>query len=91
MTDFTLSEEDRKDLLESHGHLRTILQTIWECNDLWMSDVGKLESLMFKMQRHLNFERKKDAEGSGYYDSFVLAEENNPAPKKRRQPKKNDS
>lgn len=90
MTDFTLSEEDRKDLLESHGHLRTILQTIWECNDLWMSDVGKLESLMYRMQNHLNFERKKD-EDTGYYGSFVLAEDNNPAPKKRGRPKKDDS
>jgi len=87
--DFTLDAAARRELLDSHNELRTALQTILECNDMWMSDVGKLESLMYRMQSHLNFERKTDV-GTGDYGSFVLAEENEPAPKKHGRLKKND-
>ena len=88
MTDFTITQEQRRELLESHNELRSALQTIWECHDVWMSDIANLEGLMSRMQRHLDFAQPKDGHS---YMNWVLAEENKPAPKKRGRPKKNDS
>jgi len=85
MTDFTLNEEARRELLQSFNELRTAMSNIWECQDLWMSDTRNLERLMHRMQRRLDFAQQKD--GTPYMN-YVLAEDNNPAPKKRRQPKK---
>ena len=75
MSDFTITEEQRRELLESHNELRTTLQTIWECNDLWMSDVAKLEKLMHQLHQHLKFVRQED---SNPYTKWVLEEDNPP-------------
>jgi hypothetical protein len=80
-----ITTEQRRELLESHNDLRTALQTIWECNDIWLSDVSKLETLMIRLQRTLAFERPQDGHP---HMNFVLAEDNQPAPKKRGRPKK---
>jgi len=85
LTNFTLSGEARRELLQSHNELRTALQTIWECQDLWMSDITNLEKLVNRMQRHLDF--AQPTEGHAYMN-YVLAEENKPAPKKRGRPAK---
>ena len=55
MTDFTITQEQRREFLESHNELRTVLGTIWECNDLWMSDVAKLEKLLHRLHQNLKF------------------------------------
>ena len=75
MSDFTITQEQRRELLESHNELRTTLHTIWECNDLWMSDVAKLEKLMHQLQQHLKFVRQAD---SNPYTKWVLEEDNPP-------------
>ena len=85
MTDFTLNEEARRELLQSFNELRTAMSNIWECQDLWMSDTRNLERLMHRMQRRLDFAQQKD--GTSYMN-YVLAEDNNPAPKKAGRPKK---
>ncbi len=85
MTDFTITQEQRRELLESHNELRSALQTIWECQDLWMSDVTNIERLVSRMQRHLGF--AQPTEGHAYMN-YVLAEDNKPAPKKRGRPAK---
>ena len=87
--DFTIDAAARRELLESYNELRTALQTLWECNDLWVSDLRNLETLMHRMQQTLQFQRPENAEWNGY-GKWVLAEENKPAPKKRGRPKKND-
>lgn len=81
-----ITTEQRRELLESHNDLRNALQNVWECQDLWLSDISKLETLMFRLQKTLAFVRPQD--GHQYMD-FVLAEDNQPAPKKRGRPKKN--
>ena len=84
--DFTIEAAARRELLESYNELRTALQTLWECNDLWVSDLRNLETLMHRMQQTFQFQRSED----NNYGKWVLAEENKPAPKKRGRPKKND-
>jgi len=75
MTDFTITQEQRCEFLESHNELRTVLHTIWECNDLWMSDVAKLEKLMYRLQASLKFVRQEDSHA---YMNWVLEEDNPP-------------
>jgi len=87
--DLTIDAAARRKLLDSHNELRTALQTIWECNDLWISDLRNLETLMHRMQQTLQFQRPENTEWNGF-GNWVLAEENKPAPKKRGRPKKND-
>ena len=41
----TITEDKRRELLKAHNDLRRMINTIHECNDIWMSDVGKLEHL----------------------------------------------
>ena len=75
MTEFTITEEQRREFLESHNELRTVLHTIWECNDLWMSDVAKLEKLMHRLHQSLKFVRQEDSHA---YMNWVLEEDNPP-------------
>ena len=75
MTDFTITEEQRREFLESHNELRITLQTIWECNDLWMSDVAKLEKLLHRLHQNLKFVRQEDSHA---YMNWVLEEDNPP-------------
>ena len=75
MTDFTITEEQRREFLESHNELRITLQTIWECNDLWMSDVAKLEKLLHRLHQNLKFVRQEDSHACM---NWVLEEDNPP-------------
>jgi len=62
-------------LLKAHNDLKSMLMTIHECNDLWISDVGKLETLECILHRVFKFVPQEDDEGRPqYYKDFVLAE-----------------
>ena len=76
---FTINTEQRRDLLQSFNELRTAMTNIWECQDMWMSDIKNLERLMHRMQWHLDFAQRKD--GTPYMN-YVLAEDNKPTPNK---------
>ena len=44
-----ISMDNYNKLLKSYNDLRNIIGTIAECNDLWLSDVRKLEDLRFRL------------------------------------------
>tara|TARA_B100000035_G_scaffold151986_1_gene129483 strand:+ start:593 stop:826 length:234 start_codon:yes stop_codon:yes gene_type:complete len=70
-----ISHEERLELLKAHNDLKSMLMTIHECNDLWISDVGKLETLECILHRVFKFVPQEDDEGRPqYYKDFVLAE-----------------
>jgi len=70
-----LTHEQRLEFLKSYNDLRNIIQTIWECQDLWMSDVRKLEDLQNQMHSVLKFVPQEDDEGNRqHYADWVLAE-----------------
>jgi len=70
-----ITNEQRLDLLKSYNNLRNTLQTVYDCNDLWMSDVGKLEILQCDLHRIFKFVPKEDDEGHRIpYEDWVLAE-----------------
>jgi len=76
---FTINAEQRRELLDSHNDLKTALQTISECHDLFMSDISNIEKMVSRMERHLNFALPTN--GHKYMDC-VLAEDKKPAPNK---------
>jgi len=73
-----ITHEERLEFLNAHNDLKNIVQTLHDCNDLWMSDVGKLERIECLMHRVLKFVPKEDDEGrSMHYADWVLADDNN--------------
>ena len=71
-----VTHEQRLELLKAHNDLKDILQTIWDCQDIWMTDVGKLESLYWDLHRILKFVPKEDEVGKRMqYADWVLAED----------------
>ena len=74
--DITLTDKDRRDFLRAHNELRTTISTIQECNDLWMSDVAKLERLQHLLHHVMKFTPPLDDNGNRmWYRDFVLDEE----------------
>ena len=70
-----LTHEQRLEFLKSYNDLRNTIQTIWECQDLWMSDVRKLEDLQSQMHSVLKFVPQEDDEGNRqHYADWVLAD-----------------
>ena len=72
----TITEDKRRELLKAHNDLRRMINTIHECNDIWMSDVGKLEHLQHLLHYTLKFTAPLDDEGNKvWWSDFVLEEE----------------
>ena len=60
---FLLTQAQRMDLLNSHNKLREIMQTIYECNDIWMSQIQHLETLQCELHRILKFVPNRGEDG----------------------------
>lgn len=70
-----ITHEDRVKFLKAHNDLRDILTSIHECHDIWMSDIGKLESLECLLHSVMKFVPQQDDEGrSMHYTDWVLEE-----------------
>jgi hypothetical protein len=44
-----------------------------ECHTIYLEDLGKLETLEWRMADYINFKRKKGKEGGYYYGNYVLS------------------
>ena len=72
----TITETKRRELLKAHNDLRRMINTIHECHDIWISDVGKLEHLQHLLHYTLKFTAPLDDEGNKvWWSDFVLEEE----------------
>ena len=70
-----ITHEERVEFLNAHNDLKSMLMTVHECNDLWISDVGKLEKLECLLHRVLKFVPQMDDEcRPKYYADYVLEE-----------------
>lgn len=68
-----ITNEDRVELLKAYNDLRNTLQTIHDCQDIWMSDVGKMERLLFLLRNTFKFTPAKDDKGNAsWYEDWVL-------------------
>ena len=71
-----ITHEQRLEFLKLYNNLRDTLQNIHECQDIWMSDINKLERLEYVLRRDMKFVPQHDDEGrSLHYADWVLAEE----------------
>ena len=66
----SITHEERVKLLKCFNDLKNVLQTIYDCNDLFMSDVGKLERIQSELSNIGKFER-----GKNHYADHVLSED----------------
>lgn len=70
----SITHEERVKLLKCFNDLTNILQTIYDCHDLFMSDIGKLERIQSELSNIGKFER-----GKNHYDDYVLTKETDDA------------
>ena len=71
-----VKDDDRRQLLKAHNDLRDTISTLHEYNNIWVSDVGKLERLQHLLHHALKFTPPVDSEGNKmWYRDFVLEEE----------------
>ena len=74
--EITVNEDDRRQLLKAHNELRSMITTIHECSDIWLSDIGKLEHLQHMLHHALKFTPPVDGEGSKmWWRDYVFEEE----------------
>jgi len=55
-----LSQEQRDAVKEAYEAISTAMQSLHECQDLWMSDVKNLDDSMWQLRRQFNLEGKDD-------------------------------
>jgi hypothetical protein len=73
-----ITHEERVEFLNAHNDLKSMLMTVHECNDLWISDIGKLEKLECLLHRVMKFVPQMDDEGRPkYYCDYALEELDN--------------
>tara|TARA_Y100000401_G_scaffold66956_1_gene53554 strand:+ start:225 stop:494 length:270 start_codon:yes stop_codon:yes gene_type:complete len=72
---YWITQAQRMDLLNSHNKLRDILQTIYDCNDIWISQIQYLENLSCELHRIFKFVPKSDDDGKPmHHADWVLYE-----------------
>ena len=70
-----ITHEERVEFLNAHNDLKNIVQTLHECSDLWLSDVGKLEKIERLLHKVMKFVPQMDDDGRPkYYADYVLEE-----------------
>jgi len=71
-----VTSEQRLELLKAHNDLKDILQTIFDCQDLWTSDVGKLQRIQYDLQSIFKFVPKEDENGHRvFHEDWILDED----------------
>ena len=71
---YLITQAQRMDLLNSHNKLRDILQTIHDCNDIWVSQIRYLENLECELHRIFKFVPKSDNGIPMHHADWVLIE-----------------
>lgn len=71
-----ITHEQRLQMLQAHNELKDVLSTVYDCQDLWMSDIRKLERIQCDLHRVFKFVPKENEDGSRmHYADWILAEE----------------
>ena len=53
-----MSDEQIKTVKEAEKHLSSALQMLFECQDLYLSDIRNLEQSLWDLRRSFNLDRK---------------------------------
>ena len=46
----TIKESDMRKLLESHSKTRQAMQGMWECGDMFVSDIHNIDSYLYRLE-----------------------------------------
>ena len=71
--DKRVTRDMRLTMLKIHNDLKDIKNTVEECNDMWLSDLRKLEEVIHKL--HIEFEFKPPQKTGAYWSDWVFAED----------------
>ena len=69
--------DDYRTLLQGNIDLKSATEMMGECHTIYLEDLGKLDTLEWKMARVLGFKRKRSpstgGDGGYYYGNYVLS------------------
>ena len=71
--DKRVTRDVRQTMLKMHNNLKDIKNTIEQCNDIWVSDLRRLEEIIHTL--HQEFDFKPPQKVGAYYADWVFAEE----------------
>jgi len=71
--DKRVTRDMRMMMLKIHNDLKDIKNTVEECNDMWLSDLRKMEEIIHTLHMEFNF-KPRDRHGS-YWSDWVFAED----------------
>ncbi len=69
----SLSKEDRLELLKGYNELKNAMDTLDECQDLWLSDIRNINNFICTLHNKLKFVQPQQE----YHSEWVLKENNN--------------
>ena len=69
----TMDLRDYKILLKGSNDLKNAVSMMHECHTIYLEDLGKLETLDWRMRDILGFKRMRGTDGSYYYGEYVLS------------------
>ena len=69
--------DDYRTLLQGNIDLKSATEMMAECHTIYLEDLGKLDTLEWRMAKVLGFKRKRSpstgGDGGYYYGSYVLS------------------
>ena len=65
--------ETRQKMLEHTNKLRDIISTLFECQDIWMSDVRALDAMVDAFKQEFNLVNKQGEHS--YYCNLILGDD----------------
>lgn len=72
--DKRVTRDMRQTMLKIHNDLKRIKNTVEECNDMWISDLRRIDEIVHEL--HKEFEFKPPAKhGAAYWSDWMFAEE----------------
>ena len=71
--DKRVTRDMRLTMLKIHNDLKDIKNTVEECNDMWLSDLRKMEEIIHTL--HVEFGFKPKDKYNSYYTDWVFAED----------------
>lgn len=71
--DKRVTRDMRQTMLKMHNNLKDIKNTIEQCNDIWVSDLRRLEEIIHTL--HQEFDFKPPQKTGAYYMDWIFAED----------------
>ena len=71
--DKRVTRDMRMMMLKIHNDLKDIKNTVEECNDMWLSDLRKMDAIIAELGREFDF--KPPQKTGSYWADWVLAED----------------